>query len=106
MDTFLDMGLSNALVAGMLVLVIGIFGRVWRRPTLLHSLWLVVLLKLITPPLWPVPVTWPALWLSTNTEINKAVVPVEEPRASDPVNVIAVESPPAEKLVARCRPEE
>ena len=59
MDTLLQIGLSNAVVATFLALVVGCVGLVWRRPALLHSLWLLVLLKLLTPPLVWVPVPWP-----------------------------------------------
>ncbi len=60
MDTLLQIGLSNAVAATLLALVVGCVGLVWRRPALLHSLWLLVLLKLLTPPLVWVPVPWPA----------------------------------------------
>src|SRR5437867_3096103 len=33
---------------------------VCRRPALVHALWLLVLLKLLCPPLWPVPISAPA----------------------------------------------
>jgi beta-lactamase regulating signal transducer with metallopeptidase domain len=59
MDTLLQIGLSNAVVATALALVVACVGLLWRRPALVHSLWLLVLLKLITPPLFWVPVPWP-----------------------------------------------
>jgi beta-lactamase regulating signal transducer with metallopeptidase domain len=58
-ETFLRVGLGNAVVAGLLAAAaasVGVFAR--RRPALRHGLWLLVLLKLVTPPLWQVPVTW------------------------------------------------
>jgi beta-lactamase regulating signal transducer with metallopeptidase domain len=59
MQAFLEMGLSNALLATLLALVATAVGRLSRRPALVHFLWLLVLLKLITPPFLKVPVTWP-----------------------------------------------
>lgn len=59
METLLQIGLSNALVATLLALVAVCVGRFCRRPALTHSLWLLVLLKLITPPLVSVPLPWP-----------------------------------------------
>src|SRR5438128_1279081 len=56
-----QVGLSNVLVAAVLALVAVIVGRVARRPALTHALWLLVLVKLITPPLLLVPVPWPDL---------------------------------------------
>jgi beta-lactamase regulating signal transducer with metallopeptidase domain len=50
-ETLLLVGVSNAVVAGALAVVAGAAGRLCRRPALAHSLWLLVLLKLVTPPL-------------------------------------------------------
>jgi beta-lactamase regulating signal transducer with metallopeptidase domain len=54
-DTLLDLGLRNALGGTVLAVLAACLGRVCRRPALRHSLWLLVLLKLVTPPLWPLP---------------------------------------------------
>src|SRR5262249_24754367 len=51
-----QMGLANALLAGSLALLALVVGRVSRRPALVHSLWVLVLLKLVTPPLVSLPV--------------------------------------------------
>jgi len=59
-ETLLQTALSNALVASALALVAVAAGRFCRRPALVHGLWLLVLLKLVTPPLVPVPINWPA----------------------------------------------
>lgn len=56
MDMFLQIGLSNALVAGVLALVAASVQAFANRPALVHSLWLLVLVKLVTPPLWLVPI--------------------------------------------------
>jgi beta-lactamase regulating signal transducer with metallopeptidase domain len=55
METLLCIGLSNALAAAVLTLLAAGLGWLCRRPALTHSLWLLVLLKLITPPLLPIP---------------------------------------------------
>ncbi len=62
METLLGIGLSNALAAAVLAMPVALFARLLRsrRPALAHGLWLLVLLKLITPPLFTVPVPWPA----------------------------------------------
>jgi beta-lactamase regulating signal transducer with metallopeptidase domain len=58
-ETFLSVGLANAVVAGLLALGVAAVGIGARgRPALRHGLWLLVLLKLVTPPLWKVPVAW------------------------------------------------
>jgi beta-lactamase regulating signal transducer with metallopeptidase domain len=56
----LQIGLSNAVVATGLALVAAVVGWLGRRPALTHGLWLLVLLKLTTPSLWPVKISWPA----------------------------------------------
>jgi bla regulator protein blaR1 len=52
-DTLLDIGLRNALGATVLAALVAGLRCVCRRPALLHSLWLLVLLKLVAPPLLP-----------------------------------------------------
>lgn len=46
----------NAVAAAALAVVVALFSRIVRRPALIHVLWLVVLLKLVTPPLVEFPV--------------------------------------------------
>jgi beta-lactamase regulating signal transducer with metallopeptidase domain len=48
--------LANAISATVLAIVIAAITKIVRHPPLAHFLWLVVLLKLITPPLWSVEV--------------------------------------------------
>ena len=51
--------LSNVVLASLLAVIALLVGRFGRRPVLTHALWVIVLLKLITPPMIrvPVPVT-------------------------------------------------
>ena len=51
---------SNAVLAAALAVIVFAVTRVWRNPQFAHALWLLVLIKLVTPP-----VTWislPASW--------------------------------------------
>src|SRR5438270_4679277 len=59
MQAFVEIGLANALLATVLALFAAAAGRVFRFPALTHFLWLLVLAKLLTPPLARVPVPWP-----------------------------------------------
>ncbi len=60
METLLHAGLSNAVSATFLAVLVACLGRVLaRRPAILHCLWLLVLLKLVTPPLYQIPIPWP-----------------------------------------------
>ncbi len=53
MDTLLGIGLGNAVGATVLAVLAAVVGRLRPRPALRHGLWLLVLLKLVTPPLVP-----------------------------------------------------
>ena len=55
MESLVNALLSNALVATGLALAPLVLSRLGRSPALVHSLWLVVLLKLVAPPLVQVP---------------------------------------------------
>jgi beta-lactamase regulating signal transducer with metallopeptidase domain len=59
MQTLLEVLLSNALVATLLALLAAGVSALCRRPALTHRLWLLVLLKLVTPALFPVHLPWP-----------------------------------------------
>ena len=57
----LHMALTNALTAAALAVVVAAvtFPLRRKRPAAVHALWLLVLLKLLTPPLWSLPVSLP-----------------------------------------------
>ena len=59
MESLLSVALSNAIVATLLAAIVAVAARVCRRPIVVHALWLLVLLKLLTPPLIVVPMAWP-----------------------------------------------
>jgi beta-lactamase regulating signal transducer with metallopeptidase domain len=56
----LQIGVGNALAAAVLALVAAGVSRTCRRPALAHGLWLLVLLKLLTPPLLTPTIDWPS----------------------------------------------
>jgi beta-lactamase regulating signal transducer with metallopeptidase domain len=84
-ETLLHVGLSNALAAAALALVAAAVGSVCRRPALAHGLWLLVLLKLVTPPLVPVRVPWP--------DAPEAAAPAG--RSAEPPPAVLLLGPPA-----------
>jgi beta-lactamase regulating signal transducer with metallopeptidase domain len=58
MDTLVHIGLLNAVLATSLA-ILAAAARVLRcRPAFVHALWLLVLLKLLTPPFLVIPVSW------------------------------------------------
>src|SRR5262245_33445156 len=76
MSTLLAIGLANALAAAVLALPAVLVSRSRRRPALAHALWLLVLLKLVTPPLFNVNLPWlPAEPEAKQAEAKPVVAP-------------------------------
>src|SRR5208337_5618195 len=94
MHTVLQTGLSNAVAAIVLALLAACAGRMFRRPALAHALWLLVLLKLITPPLVPLPITWPG---AGEIVANAPTLPAQPAEETDGLVLSAPEptAPPA-----------
>ena len=57
MTTILNIALINAVTVLPLALLAFVVGRTARRPALSHAVWVLVLLKFVTPPLFHLPVT-------------------------------------------------
>jgi bla regulator protein blaR1 len=55
MSVWLEAALSNAAIATLLAVAVAGVARMWRSPHLAHALWLLVMIKFITPPLLGVP---------------------------------------------------
>src|SRR6516162_5557315 len=54
-ETLLYLGLANALAATVLAILVAVLARLLaRRPAVMHCLWFLVLLKLLTPPLFEI----------------------------------------------------
>jgi len=54
-NTLVQAGLNNALAASFLAVLVSCLGRpLARRPAVLHCLWFLVLLKLVSPPLYEI----------------------------------------------------
>ena len=58
MAMLLEAALSNAAIAAVLAVFALAASRRWKHPALAHALWVLVLVKLVTPPIIHVPVTW------------------------------------------------
>src|SRR5436305_10590150 len=58
MRTVLDTALGNAALATLLAVAVAPLAR-RARPAVAHALWLLVLVKLVTPPVIPLPVPGP-----------------------------------------------
>src|SRR5262249_34480240 len=88
METFLSVALSNAIAAMLLAVVAFLSGRLLRRPAVTHGLWLLVLLKLLTPPLFRVPVHWPAPAVEETTADRSA-----EESVVEEVHIVVTDDP-------------
>jgi beta-lactamase regulating signal transducer with metallopeptidase domain len=55
-DSLLQMGLSNACFSLALAIVAMVVGAKTKRPHLAHMLWLIVFIKLVTPPIVTIPI--------------------------------------------------
>lgn len=73
MEHLVDVGLRNALLAIPLALMVLVLGFVVRRPALLHLLWILVLLRLLMPPLWHVTVPRPEAWVAPGSSVPMTV---------------------------------
>lgn len=60
MEPLVNACLSNALAAMLLAVLAVVVAALRQRPALVHSLWLLVLLKLVTPPVVPFAIAPPA----------------------------------------------
>jgi RND family efflux transporter MFP subunit len=78
-NALLEVGLSNAVQAAVLVPAAALVGRcLRRRPAVVHVLWVLVLLKLVTPSLVHLEVPWTASAVEPTTI---AALPAEVPPA-------------------------
>lgn len=87
MNALLEVGLSNAVAAVALVLVALVGSRLCRSARLAHALWLLVFVKLLTPPLFAVSVTW--------DDGATVAEPVTADSSSAPTAVLAADVTPA-----------
>jgi beta-lactamase regulating signal transducer with metallopeptidase domain len=83
MNTLLEIGLSNAVMASLLAVLAAAISYGWRRPAVVHALWLLVLLKLVTPPIVRIPLPWPTPAGTTAEPGNSS--PAGEELAARPV---------------------
>jgi len=96
-SALLQIGLINAAVATLLACAVALIGRKVRQPALLHALWIIVLIKLVTPPVFEVPVEVPfsfnrlsALADELSAGANDRLTARVEQRVSgDPANRVA-----------------
>jgi beta-lactamase regulating signal transducer with metallopeptidase domain len=110
MADLLKLGLINAAMASCLAILATVVGKFFRKPALTHSLWLLVFIKLVTPPLVPIEIRWPEKPIA---KANRASVEEEESSeaveeghqiASVPLREFAVRAQPEDPIVQESMP--
>lgn len=94
--------LANSIAAGVLSLLVLIVARWWKpAPAVMHGLWLVVVLKLVTPPLFEVPLdlSW-VPYMSSQSEAGSPAVSNFVPAAPVAIGPIATEPAPSPPVVS------
>lgn len=101
MTSLLEMTLANALMATALAILAYAVSRFSRQSTLAHALWLLVLLKLVTPSIIDVPTNWfwrdttaaePAVSAAYGESDPEYISAAQASSASTEIEVVAEES--------------
>src|SRR5437762_11968170 len=101
MTPLLEHALANAALAVPLALLAWASSAV-RRPALTHALWLLVLLRLVAPPLWRVPLpSWPAAGPTAVEAQPIALAPTDPP---EPRTAALLSPPPWVTLTPPVQP--
>ncbi|MDA7980729.1 MAG: hypothetical protein MPJ50_18390 [Pirellulales bacterium] len=109
MPTLLQIGCANVILATGFAILALLFTRIWKHPQFAHLLWLIVLLKFITPPLFHVPVPVfpklsPTFFIPTtaalHTTSEERVSAVNDAVSPGPVSGTSTQSNKASKLIA------
>lgn len=87
LQTVFEIVLANAALAIVLAIGVALFTRLYRRPAIAHALWLLVFLKLITPPLVTVPLKILPAPPGISTSVTAIASPVESPVAVNEASV-------------------
>ena len=97
--TMIHAMLSNAAIAALVAIIAVAVGYACRSPVVRHAAWVLVLLKLVTPPLFIIPLSvLPASWAARPTDPPANTVLVLSLSAIDP------SSAPAETMLGgSCR---
>ncbi len=104
-DLFLQIGLSNAAFSLGLAIAALLVGKYAKRPHLAHLLWLLVFVKLITPPLVTIPVETVSRVTPAATEAIALPEPATFVTESSPVIVMEETPLPALPAVAEPKPQ-
>ncbi len=95
MTMLFDWLISNAITASVLALIAFAVSKAWpRRPALAHACWLLVLVKLLTPPIYVFPLTLPAAQVAEIKPIEPVQIPPSVSLTIPPGNTQDEVAPP------------
>ncbi len=75
---------QNTIAAFLLAVLVFVVTRAWRHPPVVHLLWLLVLLKLVAPPI--VPVSWPGVAPPAAAHFDQASSVVADSSSNNNIN--------------------
>ncbi len=92
MNAFWEIVASNALVATALAIGAMLLSRVWKNDAAIHVLWVVVLLKLFTPPLviTELPLAFPSMPSASSARSHENFLKAHEPGEADQAAPVAI----------------
>lgn len=89
----LEWSIANSVTVLLLMPVVFVLGRISRQPAVRHGLWILLLIKLVTPPL--VPVSWEGDFFSRLTAGPKSISqPVRISQAASSGNAVDTDASP------------
>jgi beta-lactamase regulating signal transducer with metallopeptidase domain len=111
MESLLMIGLENAVAAALLAGCVALITRFWKNPHIAHVLWLIVLLRLVAPPVVQIPFAAPN-WLAQQRLTDSPKTPAVDPLASNnqaashyvPTSWVATTPAPASPRVPTASP--
>ncbi|CAN5320308.1 hypothetical protein BH10PLA2_BH10PLA2_02870 [soil metagenome] len=95
MNDLLQIGLANAAIVTVMAIPAYALSRWGKRPAMAHLLWVIVLIKLLTPPIWQIPVKWnrPVPEIASDTP-NSIAHPINEALEISALEITANNSEP------------
>jgi beta-lactamase regulating signal transducer with metallopeptidase domain len=75
MEALLQFGLANAASAALLAVVVAVVTRFWRNPYLAHVLWVIVLMRLVAPPVFQISFRTPEWFARQPAAIQPPTLP-------------------------------
>src|SRR5688572_17242024 len=86
MTSLMQIAMANAVVAVPLAALVWGISRMVRRPAFTHAVWIVVLLKFITPPFFELPFSV-SIPLATNATEPQIALPLDTDDVAEPVEL-------------------